>query len=223
MVLTALKLLIWMVGLAPLTWGVWGVLNDGLGANPIEAILHVSGRWALAFLLLSLAVTPVRRITGWHRVIGLRRLLGLFAFFYAALHFLIYLGVDQGLAWGFIWEDIAERPFITAGFAALLLLVPLAVTSTRGWIRRLGKRWQLLHRLVYPAAALGVLHFYWKVKADTSWPLLTAFVLGALLLVRVPRWMEGARSRRRMPPAGRKRETRADLSGEAELARSPQG
>jgi len=222
-VLTALKPLIWVVGLAPLTWGVWGVFNDGLGANPIEAILHVSGRWALAFLLLSLGVTPLRRVTGWHRVIRVRRLLGLFAFFYAVLHFLIYLGVDQGFAWGFIWEDIAERPFITVGFAALLLLFPLAVTSTRGWIRRLGKRWQRLHRLVYPAAALGVLHFYWKVKADTFWPLVAAFVLGALLLARVPRWMEGVRGRRKMAPEGSKGETRADLPGGAELARSPQG
>jgi sulfoxide reductase heme-binding subunit YedZ len=195
-----------------------GVFHDGLGANPIEAILHVSGRWALAFLLLSLAVTPVRRITGWHRVIGLRRLLGLFAFFYAALHFLIYLGLDQGFAWSFIGEDIAERPFITVGFAALVLLTPLAVTSTRGWIRRLGKRWQLLHRLVYPAAALGVLHFYWKVKADTFWPLIVAFILGALLLARTPRWIEKVRRRKAVPDEAGEKLSRVDLSGRNKLA-----
>jgi len=111
---------------------------------------------------------------------------GLFTFFYASLHLLLYLGLDQGFAWSFIWEDVAERPFITSGVGAFLLLLPLAVTSTKGWIRRLGKRWQRLHRLVYPAAVLGALHFFWKVKADTFWPLLAATVLAVLLLVRVP-------------------------------------
>jgi sulfoxide reductase heme-binding subunit YedZ len=115
-----------------------------------------------------------------------RRLVGLFAFFYAFLHLSLYMGLDQGFAWSYILEDVLERPFITVGMAAFLLLVPLAVTSTKGWIRRLGKRWQSLHRFVYLAAALGVLHYYWKVKADTFWPLVAAGVLGLLLLARVP-------------------------------------
>jgi sulfoxide reductase heme-binding subunit YedZ len=209
-----LKLPVWVLGMGPLAWGVWAFFADELGANPVETLLLVPGRWALVFLLLGLAVSPVRRFTGWNRIIRVRRLLGLFAFFYASLHFLIYLAVDQGFAWSFILEDIAERPFITVGFAALVLLVPLAVTSTRGWIRRLGRRWQLLHRLVYPATALGALHFYWKVKADTFWPLVAAGILAALLLARVPGWTARAAGRRtnsgeketrrtaRIPPRG---------------------
>jgi sulfoxide reductase heme-binding subunit YedZ len=200
-----LKLPVWALGLAPLAWGVWAFFADELGANPVETLLLVPGRWALAFLLLGLAVTPFRRVTGWSRVIRVRRLLGLFAFFYAALHFLIYLVVDQGLAWSFILEDIAERPFITVGFTALVLLVPLAVTSTRGWIRRLGRRWQLLHRLVYPATVLGALHFYWKVKADTFWPLVAAGILAALLLARVPRWVGRAAGQRKGTSGKRRR------------------
>jgi len=192
-----LKAPIWILGLTPLAWGVWGFVYDGLGANPVEALLHVAGRWALTFLLLGLAVTPIRRMTGWNRIIKVRRLLGLFAFFYALLHFLVYLGLDQGFAWSFILEDIAERPFITVGFIALVLLAPLAVTSTRGWIRRLGRRWQLLHRLVYPAAGLAVLHFYWKVKADTFWPLVAAVILGLLLLFRIPGLTRSGRGRKR--------------------------
>jgi len=182
-----LKAAVWTMGLAPVFWGAYGFFFDGLGANPVEALLHVMGRWALAFLLLSLAVTPLRRVTGWNPVIKLRRLLGLFAFFYVALHFLVYLILDQGLAWSFILEDITERPFITVGFASFLLLVPLAATSTRGWIRRLGKRWRKLHRLVYPAAILASVHFYWKVKADTFWPLVVAGILAVLFLLRMPR------------------------------------
>ena len=185
-----LKAPIWLLGLGPLGWGVWAFYSDGLGANPIEALLHVAGRWTLVFLLVGLAVSPLRRVTGWSRLIKVRRLLGLFAYFYGVLHFLIYLGLDQGFAWSFILEDIAERPFITVGFAALVLLTPLALTSTRGWIRRLGRRWGILHRLVYPAAGLAVLHFFWKVKADTFWPLVAVGVLGVLLLARVP-WLGG--------------------------------
>ena len=183
--LPALKWGIWLLGLAPLAWGFYGLAFDGLGANPIEALLHVMGRWGLVFLLLSLAVTPLRKATGWNPIIRTRRLLGLFAFFYATLHFLVYLVLDQGLAWTFILEDIASRPFITVGFASFILLVPLAATSTRGWIRRLGRNWRRLHRLVYPAGILAVIHFYWKVKADTFWPLVAGGVLATLLLARV--------------------------------------
>jgi len=185
-VLAVLKGGIWILGLAPLAWAFHGFLFHALGANPIEALLLVMGRWGLIFLLLSLAVTPLRTVTGLNRIIRIRRLLGLFAFFYVSLHFLVYLVLDQGLAWSFILEDIAKRPFITVGFLAFLLLLPLAVTSTKGWIRRLGRRWRTLHRLVYPAAALGVVHFYWKVKADTFWPLVAGAVLAVLLLARTP-------------------------------------
>jgi sulfoxide reductase heme-binding subunit YedZ len=183
----ALKAVVWLSGLSPAFWMGFGFFSDRLGANPIEALLHLAGRWTLLFLLLTLAVTPVRRLTGWNRIIRVRRVLGLLAFFYAALHFLVWLGLDQGFAWRYLLEDVTKRPFITVGFLSFLLLVPLAVTSTKGWIRRLGKRWQRLHRLVYVAAALGVVHFYWKVKADTFWPLVAAGVLGGLLLLRVPK------------------------------------
>jgi len=181
-----LKGTVWLFGLGPLVWTGILFATDGLGANPIEAVLHWAGRSALVLLLAGLSVSPLRRLTGWNRIIKVRRLLGLFAFFYACLHLLIYVGLDQGFAWSYIAEDVVERPFITVGAAAFLLLVPLAITSTKGWIRRLGRRWQRLHRLVYLAASLGVLHFYWKVKADTFWPLVAATVLVGLLLARVP-------------------------------------
>jgi sulfoxide reductase heme-binding subunit YedZ len=214
-----LKTSVWILGLSPLGWGAWSFFSDGLGANPVEALMHLAGRWALAFLLLGLAVSPIRRFTGWGRVIKVRRLLGLFAFFYAATHLLVYLGLDQGFAWSFILEDVVERPFITVGFTAFLLLLPLAGTSTRGWIRRLGRRWRLLHRLVYPAAGLAALHFYWKVKADTSWPLLVAGLLAVLLFARLPwggfRKKSGARKR-----GGLRRDGSAP---EREAGRSPLG
>jgi len=177
---------VWALGLGPFVWTGVRFFQDDLGANPIEAVLHWSGRWTLIFLLTGLAITPLRRLTGWNSIIKVRRLVGLFAFFYATLHLSLYLGLDQGFAWSFIVEDVLERPFITVGMASFLLLVPLAVTSTKGWIRRLGKKWQKLHRMVYVAAGLGALHFYWKVKADTFWPLVAAGILGILLLARVP-------------------------------------
>jgi sulfoxide reductase heme-binding subunit YedZ len=185
-----LKAAVWVLGTGPALWMGVGFFADRLGANPVQAVLHLAGRWGLIFLLLTLAVTPIRRLTGWNRVIKVRRLLGLFAFFYVALHLLLYVGLDQGFAWGFLVEDVLERPFITVGFLSFLLLLPLAITSTKGWIRRLGKRWQRLHRLVYPAAGLGAIHYYWNAKADTFWPLVAAGVLGVLLLVRIP-WVRG--------------------------------
>jgi sulfoxide reductase heme-binding subunit YedZ len=168
----------------------FGLAFGGLGPNPVEALLLTAGRWALILLLMGLAVTPLRRLTGWNSIIKVRRLLGLFGFFYAALHLVIYVGLDQGFAWTYLVEDVTDRPFITVGLAAFLLLAPLAVTSTRAWIRRLGKGWQRLHRLVYPAVGLGVLHFYWKVKADTFWPLVAAGIFLFLLAARAPwrRW-----------------------------------
>lgn len=160
-------------------------IGGGLGANPIEEITHRTGWWTLALLLATLSITPVRRATGWNRVARLRRTIGLAAFFYACLHVLTYFGLDQLFALDYLAEDIAERPYITVGFTAWLILVPLAVTSTRGWIRRLGRRWQRLHRLVYVAALLGVVHFLWLVKADSREPLIFAAVLLVLLASRV--------------------------------------
>ena len=189
------KTAIWIVGLAPPIWLTTALFRRTLGINPVETIILVEGRWTLVFLLATLAVTPIRRLTGWNRIVQLRRLLGLFAFFHACVHFLSYVGIDHLFALSIIVEDVLERRYITAGFTALVLLVPLAVTSTRGWIRRLGKRWQRLHRLSYVAASLGVLHFYWKVKADTFWPLVAAVTLAGLFAVRLA--YRRKRSRRR--------------------------
>ena len=180
-----LKAAIWLTGLAPVGWLTVGFFRGTLGVLPVDTIILVEGRWTLVFLLATLAVTPVRRLTGWNRAVQLRRLLGLFAFFHACVHFLAYAGIDQLFALGYILEDVRDRRYITAGFAALVLLIPLAVTSTRGWIRRLGKRWLKLHRLVYLSASLGVLHFYWKVRADTFWPLVAALTLAGLFAVRI--------------------------------------
>jgi sulfoxide reductase heme-binding subunit YedZ len=182
----AAKAAIWVSALTPAAWLVWRAIHGELGANPIEEVLHRTGWWGLVMLTSTLAITPVRRLTSWHSIVRYRRLVGLFAFFYLTLHFSTYLVLDQWFAWEYILEDIAERPFVTVGFAAWLLLLTLAATSTRGWIRRLGVRWQRLHRLIYFASALGVLHFYWKVKADTREPLIFAAVIGLLLLARVP-------------------------------------
>ena len=159
---------------------------DNLGANPIEEVMHRLGWWGLIFLMLSLAITPFRWVTGWNRLVRYRRFAGLLAFTYLTTHFLSYVVLDQFFGWSYIIEDIVERPFIMSGFAAWVLLTPLAITSTRKWIRRLGRRWTKLHRLVYVASALGVLHYYWKVKADTREPLVFAAVLMLLLLLRIP-------------------------------------
>lgn len=180
-----LKIAVWVIGLGPVIWLTAGIFQGFLGANPVEKIIHVEGRWTLVFLIATLAVTPVRRLSGWNRIIQLRRLLGLFAFFHACVHFLSYAGLDYFFALGLILDDVLERRYITAGFTALVLMVPLAVTSTRGWIRRLGKRWQRLHRLAYVAAGLGVLHYYWKVRADTFWPLVAAVTLAGLFAIRL--------------------------------------
>lgn len=180
-----LKTAIWLTGLGPIVWLTAGFFRGTLGVLPVDTIILVEGRWTLVFLIATLAVTPIRRLTGWNRVIQVRRLLGLFAFFHACVHFLAYAGIDQVFAIGYIIEDVLDRRYITAGFAALVLMVPLAVTSTKGWIRRLGKRWRKLHRLAYLSASLGVLHFYWKVRADTFWPLVAALTLAGLFTVRL--------------------------------------
>ena len=179
------KALVFVIALIPAGMLVRGFLTGGLGVNPAETIQLQTGRWALKCLLLSLAVTPVRRLTGWNAVIQYRRMIGLFAFFYATLHFTSYWAFDLGFSFAAMIGDVLKRPFIALGFSAFLLLVPLAVTSTKGWIRRLGKRWTLLHRLVYLAAICAVIHFAWKVKVFTGDPVLYAVILTLLLGFRL--------------------------------------
>jgi sulfoxide reductase heme-binding subunit YedZ len=164
---------------------VYGILTHSLGANPIEAVTRGLGDWALRLLLVTLAVTPLRRLTGLGWLLRLRRMLGLFAFFYAVLHVLTYLWLDQFFDWGAILKDVVKRPFITVGFLSFVLLIPLAVTSTHAMMKRLGRHWQRLHRAVYAIAVLGVLHFWWMVKADVREPALYAAILAVLLGLRV--------------------------------------
>jgi len=168
----------------------WRAQAGRLTANPIEFVTLQTGWWALVLLMVTLAITPIRRLTGWNELIKVRRLVGLFAFFYVTLHLLTYITLDRFFDFSGIAEDIVRRPYITVGFLAFLLLLPLAVTSTRNWVRRLGRRWQHLHRLIYPATALAVLHYYWKKasKADVSDPLLFAGILALLLGVRIALW-----------------------------------
>ena len=170
----------------PLAKLAWDAARGGLGANPIEAILNRFGFWTLFLLVASLLPTPLRILTGWGGAVRYRRTLGLFAFFYACLHLATYAGVDQFFDWKAIGEDVVKRPFITVGFAAFLLLVPLALTSTDAAVRRLGfVRWKRLHRLVYVAAALGIVHFVWRVKADLRDPLLFAAAIALLFAIRI--------------------------------------
>jgi methionine sulfoxide reductase heme-binding subunit len=176
---------VFLLAIAPFAWLVFRTMTGRLSVNPIEDITLTTGIWALRLLLVTLAITPLRRLTGWHRVIQYRRMLGLFAFFYATLHLLTYLVLDQGLAFKFILPDIVKRPYITAGMTAFVLMIPLAITSTKGWIRRLGRRWQLLHRLVYVSGAAACLHFIWKVKVAIGEPVYYAAILIVLLAFRI--------------------------------------
>ena len=162
-----LVFLICLLPLLVLLARTFGLMGLGMGANPIEELLHQLGRWGLKLLLLTLAITPLRRWTGWNWLLRFRRMLGLFSFFYIVLHFLTYAILDQGMDVAAITEDIVKRPYITLGLTGLLLLIPLAVTSTKGMMRRLGKRWQKLHRLIYVISIVAVWHFYWQVKLDT--------------------------------------------------------
>jgi sulfoxide reductase heme-binding subunit YedZ len=184
-----LKPIIFVICLIPLGQLGYGYYSDDLTVNPIEYITRFTGSWALFILLASLSVTPLRRLTGWNELIKLRRMLGLFAFFYAALHFATYMVLDLFFDFAAIGKDILKRPYITVGFSALVLMLPLALTSNAAMIRRLGKRWQQLHYLVYGIAILGVVHFYWLVKADIRRPVQYGAVLALLLGYRlVARW-----------------------------------
>ena len=164
------------------------LLNGGvlLGANPLEEVIHQLGLWGLRFLVITLAVTPVRKVFGWPQLVRFRRMLGLFAFFYGCLHFTTYVWLDKFFDVSAMLKDVARRPFITAGFTAFVLLIPLALTSTAGWIRRLGgRRWQALHRLIYISAVAAAVHYYWLVKSDIRLPFFYAAVVGMLLLWRI--------------------------------------
>ena len=174
--------------LVPVAWLGWSAYHQDLGANPLEVITHTTGDWTLRFLLITLSVTPLRQITKQYWLIQYRRMFGLFAFFYGTLHLTTYLWFDKFFVWHDIWQDVAKRKFITVGFLAFVLMVPLAVTSTKGMIRRLGKRWIALHRLIYVSAAAGVFHYLWLVKADHRVPLTYGAILVALLGYRVVVW-----------------------------------
>lgn len=179
------KPIVFVACLGPAAWLVAAAMTGGLGVNPIETVTHETGVWTLRLLLVTLVVTPLVRVTGQGRLIQLRRLLGLFAFFYGTLHFLTYLWLDQFFSWPDITKDVVKRPFITAGFTAFVALVPLALTSTHGWVKRLGgRRWQRLHRLIYVSSAAAVVHYLWLVKIDTRRPLAYGAVLATLLAYR---------------------------------------
>lgn len=191
------KPLVFAASLLPLAWllcGAFGWFGFSLGADPVKKLEHACGKTALNFLMLTLMVTPVRQLAGLPHVVRLRRMLGLFAFFYVLLHFTVYVVLDLELNFHTLTADIAKRPYITIGFTGLLMLVPLAVTSTNGMMRRLGRRWQKLHRLVYVIAILGVWHFYWQVKRDIREPLLYA---GALAVLLGYRWLRARAARAR--------------------------
>jgi sulfoxide reductase heme-binding subunit YedZ len=184
------KPFVFVLCLGPLASLGWRALHGGLTANPIEFITHATGDWTLRFLVFTLCITPFRKLLHVPELIRFRRMLGLFAFFYACLHFTTYIWLDKFFDLSDMWKDIVKRKFITVGFAAFLLLIPLAITSTAGWIRRLGgKRWQMLHRLIYFSAGLGVIHYYWLVKSAVIRPLTYAAIVAALLLWRLVDWL----------------------------------
>jgi len=186
----ALKPVTFIACLIPLGQLLYNAWTDNLSANPIEFITHFTGDWTLIFLLASLSVTPLRQISGWNELIKYRRMLGLFAFFYVVLHFATYMVLDHFFDFQAIVKDVMKRPYVTAGFTGFVLMIPLAITSTAGMIRRLGKRWQQLHRFVYVVGIAGVIHFYWLVKADIRRPVQYGAVLALLLGYRlVVKWM----------------------------------
>ena len=185
------KPIVFLACLAPLGRLVWLGLHSGLGANPIEFITHSTGDWTLRLLLVTLSITPLRKLTRQYWLISFRRMLGLFAFSYGFLHLMTYVWLDKFFDVHEMLHDIAKRRFITAGMTAFTLMIPLALTSTKWAIRKLGKRWQMLHRLIYFSASAGVIHYIWLVKADLKKPLEYAAVLGVLLVYRVVAWLVG--------------------------------
>jgi methionine sulfoxide reductase heme-binding subunit len=202
---------VFVLCLVPLAWLVWRGLHGQLTANPIEFITHATGDWTLRFLIITLAITPLRKILRLPQLIRFRRMLGLFAFFYGCLHFSTWVGLDKFFDFVEMWKDVQKRRFITVGFAGFLLLVPLAITSTAGWIRRLGgHRWQLLHRAIYFSAVAGVIHYYWLVKSDIRKPLQYALMVGLLLAWRLGAWLYGRGQRPARSGVAREKLTTAE-------------
>lgn len=195
-----LKPTVFIACLWPFLSLVIGIMTSSLGADPQKALVHATGIWTLRFLLITLSVTPLRQLSGWNRLQGLRRMLGLYAFFYACLHVTSYAVLYVGLDWNNILGDVVKRPYITVGFAAYLGLLPLAITSTNRMMKRLGKDWVKLHRLVYGIVILGCVHFLWLVKSDLNEPLIYAMVAGGLLVYRIVQsWKRTRNSRKRAP------------------------
>lgn len=185
-----IKVAVFVLSLVPFAALVERTLRGQLGPEPVTFLQHATGDWTLRFLVFTLAITPLRKLLGLPELIRFRRMLGLFAFFYVCLHFLTYIGPDQAFSLAGMWRDVAKRKFITVGFLGFLLLIPLAVTSTAGWVRRLGgKRWQALHRSVYATAVCGVIHYYWLVKSDVRKPLFYGALFAILLLWRLGNWL----------------------------------
>lgn len=196
-----IKPAVFLAALGPFAWLVYNAFWGDLGVNPVETITNHTGIWTLRLIVVTIALTPLRWLTGFNPIILLRRMIGLFAFFYGSLHFMTYFILDHSLQFDGLWDDVVKRPYITAGFTAFVLMIPLALTSTQGWIRRLGgRKWNLLHKLVYVTAGAGVLHYMWKVKLDTGFPTYYMMFVGALLAVRV------AYAFRRRAPAARERQ-----------------
>lgn len=192
--LAQIKAALFLVCLLPLARLGWAAYTDDFGPNPVEFIQRWTGTWTFNLLLITLCVTPLRTMTEWHWLIRLRRMLGLFCFFYASLHFLSFIGFDHAFEITEIARDIAKRPFVTVGFAAMLLMTPLAITSTQGWMRRLKRHWGQLHKLVYLVALLGVLHYWWLVKRDLTQPAMFALALALLLGMRLMHWRQNRRT-----------------------------
>jgi len=193
------KPLLFAAALGPFGWLVYNAFWGDLGVNPVETITNYSGIWTLRFIAITLAVSPIRWITGFNPVILFRRMTGLFAFFYGTLHFMTYFILDHSLQFGGVWDDVVKRPYITAGFTAFVLMIPLAITSTQKWIRQ---RWNLLHRLIYITALAAVLHYFWKVKLDTTYPVYYGILMAVLLgtrLVQRARRIAAAPPRRAVP------------------------
>jgi len=180
------KPVVFLAALGPFAWLVYNAFWGDLGVNPVETITNYTGIWTLRFIVITMAISPLRWLTGFNPLILFRRMTGLFAFFYGSLHFMTYFILDHSLVFAGVWDDVVKRPYITAGFTAFVLMIPLALTSTQGWIRRLGgRKWNLLHRLIYVTAIAAVLHYLWKVKLDTTYPVYYGMLVGVLFAARV--------------------------------------
>jgi sulfoxide reductase heme-binding subunit YedZ len=199
------KVVVFLMCLVPAGLLIRRALTGGLGGNPAEFLEHATGDWTLRFLAIALSISPLRKILGQPQLIRFRRMLGLFAFFYVVCHFCIYLGLDQVLDFHGVWADVMKRRYITVGFTGFVLMIPLAITSTAGWVRRLGgKRWQMLHRAIYLSAVAGVIHYYWQVKSDVHLPLEYAGVIAVLLAWRAYGWYAGPKRPVAIPKMERK-------------------